>query len=105
MEKYGRKNNGGNGQRLHDPDLVGCPHIEEILIGGNVYLDLLSFPSKRFKKHGRNGEKQEATQGKIWMREKGAENSPWGQRMPFIAFQQHMAVVSSGDQRFLCSLP
>jgi hypothetical protein len=44
MERYERKNK-GNPQRLQDLDPIGSPHLEEILIGGKIDLDILSlFP-------------------------------------------------------------
>jgi hypothetical protein len=47
MERYERKNKGGNHKELQDLKPKGSPHLEEILIGGNVDLDLLSlFPQK-----------------------------------------------------------
>jgi hypothetical protein len=45
---------------------MGSPHKKEKVIGGNVDLDLLSFPSRRCKNHGRNGEEGKAIQSKQW---------------------------------------
>jgi hypothetical protein len=36
----------------------------------------LSFPLKRCKKYGRNGEREQATQGQQWRRERGSSNQP-----------------------------
>jgi hypothetical protein len=45
MKEYERKNKEEIHKELQDLDLVGSLHVEEILIGGNVDLDLLSlFP-------------------------------------------------------------
>jgi hypothetical protein len=45
MEEYERKNKEEIHKELQDLDPIESPHIEEILIGGNVDLDLLSlFP-------------------------------------------------------------
>jgi hypothetical protein len=47
MEGYERKNKEKIHKELQDLDPIGFPHIEEIMIGGNVDLDLLSlFPKK-----------------------------------------------------------
>jgi hypothetical protein len=52
-----RKNKGGEHKELQDLDPNRFPHLEEIMIGGDVDLDLLSlFPSRRCKNHGRDGE-------------------------------------------------
>jgi hypothetical protein len=42
MEENERKNKGEIHKELQDLDLIGSPHIEEILIGENLDLDLLS---------------------------------------------------------------
>jgi hypothetical protein len=61
-------------------DLLCHPHLERILIGGNVDLDLLSlFPQKKFKKHMRNGEPGQAAQGQQWKREKMEQLPPFGE--------------------------
>jgi hypothetical protein len=45
MKEYDRKHKEEIHKELHDLDLIGSPHIEEIFVGGNVDLDLLSlFP-------------------------------------------------------------
>jgi hypothetical protein len=45
-------------KELQDLDLRGSPHIEEILIGGNIDLDLLSlFPQKDARIMGGMGRK------------------------------------------------
>jgi hypothetical protein len=47
MEGYERKNKKEIYKELQDLDPIGSPHTEEILIGGNVDLDLISlFPQK-----------------------------------------------------------
>jgi hypothetical protein len=53
MERYGRKNKGGNHKELQDLDLISFPHRVEKVIGGNVDLDLLSlFPQKDSRSMG-----------------------------------------------------
>jgi hypothetical protein len=42
MEEYARKNKEEIYKELQDLNPIGFPHIEEILIGGNLDLDLLS---------------------------------------------------------------
>jgi hypothetical protein len=42
MEGYERKNKEEIHKELQDLDPIGSPHTEEIMIGGNVDLDLLS---------------------------------------------------------------
>jgi hypothetical protein len=45
MEEYERKNKKEIHKELQDLDPIGSPHMEEILIDGNIELDLLSlFP-------------------------------------------------------------
>jgi hypothetical protein len=47
MEGYERKNKEEIHKEIQDLDPICFPHIEEIMIGGNVDLDLLSlFPQK-----------------------------------------------------------
>jgi hypothetical protein len=49
MERYERKNKKEIHKELQDLDPIGSPHLEEILIGGKIDLDLLSlslFPQK-----------------------------------------------------------
>jgi hypothetical protein len=58
MERYERKNKGGNHKELQDLDPIGFPHKEEKVIGGNVDLDLLSlFPQKDARIMGGMGRK------------------------------------------------
>jgi hypothetical protein len=47
MERYERKNKGKIHKELQDLDPIGSPHIVEIMIGGNVDLDLLSLFSQK----------------------------------------------------------
>jgi hypothetical protein len=42
MERYERKNKEEIYKEFQDLDPIGSPHIEEIMIGGNIDLDLLS---------------------------------------------------------------
>jgi hypothetical protein len=71
MERYERKNKGGNHKELQDLDPIGFPHKEEKLIGGNVDLDILSlFPQKDSRSMGGMEEGGQATQGQQWRREK-----------------------------------
>jgi hypothetical protein len=53
MEGYERKNKEEIHKELQDLDPIGSPHIEEIMIGGNIDLDLLSlFPQKDARNMG-----------------------------------------------------
>jgi hypothetical protein len=53
MERYERKNKGGNPQRTPGSRSKGSPHLEEKVIGGNIDLDLLSlFPKKDARNMG-----------------------------------------------------
>jgi hypothetical protein len=53
MERYERKNKGGNPQRTPRSRSKGSPHLEEKVIGGNIDLDLLSlFPQKDARNMG-----------------------------------------------------
>jgi hypothetical protein len=56
-------------KELQDLDPIGSPHIEEIMIGGNVDLDLLSlFPQKDARIMGGMGRK-----GKLFKVNSGGE--------------------------------
>jgi hypothetical protein len=55
IEGYERKNKEEIHKEFQDLDPIGSPHSDEKVIGGNIDLDLLSFPSKRCKKHGGKG--------------------------------------------------
>jgi hypothetical protein len=58
MEGYERKNKQEIHKELQDLDPIGSPHTEEIMIGGNVDLDLLSlFPQKDARIMGGLGRK------------------------------------------------
>jgi hypothetical protein len=47
MEEYERKSKEDIHKELQELDPIGSPHLEEILIGGNIDLDLLSlFPQE-----------------------------------------------------------
>jgi hypothetical protein len=48
MEAYERKNKKEIHKELQDLDPIGSPHLEEKVIGGNVYLDLLSLFPQRY---------------------------------------------------------
>jgi hypothetical protein len=53
MERYESKNKGEIHKELQDLDSIGSPHLEEILIGGKIDLDLLSlFPLKEARNIG-----------------------------------------------------
>jgi hypothetical protein len=53
MERYERKNKGGNPQRTRRSRSKGSPHLEEKVIGGKIDLDLLSlFPQKDARNMG-----------------------------------------------------
>jgi hypothetical protein len=49
MEEYERKNKEEIHKELQNLDPIGSPHIEEILIGENIDLDLLSIFPKKMK--------------------------------------------------------
>jgi hypothetical protein len=70
MEGYERKNKEEIHKELQDLDPIGSPQLEEKVIGGNVDLDLLSFPSKKCKKHGGKGGGRASFQDQQWRREK-----------------------------------
>jgi hypothetical protein len=58
MERYERKNKEEIHKELQNLDPIGFPHIEEIMIGENVDLDLLSlFPQKDARNMGGIGRK------------------------------------------------
>jgi hypothetical protein len=72
MEGYERKNKEEIHKELQDLDPIGSPHIEEILIGGNIDLDLLSpFPQKDIRNMGG---KEEG--GQAFKINNGGERSP-----------------------------
>jgi hypothetical protein len=71
MERYERKNKGGNHKELQDLDPIGSPHLEEKVIGGNVDLDLLSlFPQKDARNMEGMEEGGASFQDQQWRREK-----------------------------------
>jgi hypothetical protein len=77
MERYERKNIGGNHKELQDLDPIGFPHKEEKVIGGNVDLDLLSlFPKKDARIMGGMGRK-----GKLFKVNNGGERK-WKSQPP-----------------------
>jgi hypothetical protein len=77
IEKYERKNKGGNHKELQDLDPIGFPHKEKKVIGGNLDLDLLSlFPQKYSRSMGGMEEGEQATQGQQWRRERRSSYSP-----------------------------
>jgi hypothetical protein len=77
MEGYESKNKEEIHKELQDLDPIGSPHIEEIMIGGNVDLDLLSlFPQKDARFMGGMGRK-----GKLFKVNNGGE-SKWKSHPP-----------------------
>jgi hypothetical protein len=71
MEGYERKNKEEIHKELQDLDPIGSPHIEEIMIGGKVDLDLLSlFPQKDARIMGGMGRK-----GKLFKVNNGGERN------------------------------
>jgi hypothetical protein len=71
MEGYGRKNKEEIHKKLQDLDPICSPHIEEIMIGGNEDLDLLSiFPQKDARIMGGIGRK-----GKLFKVNNGGERN------------------------------
>jgi hypothetical protein len=58
MEEYERNNNEEIRKELQNLDPIDSPRIEEIIIGGNVDLDILSlFPQKDLRSMGGMGRK------------------------------------------------
>jgi hypothetical protein len=55
-------------KELQDLDLIGSSHLEDILIGEKIHLDL-PFPSKRYKNHGRNGGRASSSRSTMEERE------------------------------------
>jgi hypothetical protein len=77
MEEYERKNKEKIHKELQDLDIIGSPHIEEIMISGNVDLDLLSlFPQKDARIMGEMGRK-----GKLFKVNNGGERK-WKSQPP-----------------------
>jgi hypothetical protein len=71
MEEYERKNKEEIHKELQDLDPIDFPHIEEIMIGGNVDLDILSlFPQKDARIMGGMGRK-----GKLFKVNNGGERN------------------------------
>jgi hypothetical protein len=78
MEKYERENKKKINKELQDLDLIGSPHIEEeILVGGNIDLDLLfCFSQKDSRSMGGMGRK-----GRLFKVNNGGERK-WKSQRP-----------------------
>jgi hypothetical protein len=77
MERYERKNKGGNHKKLQDLDPIGFSHKEEKVIGGNIDLDLLAlFPQKDARIMGEMDRK-----GKLFKVNNGGERK-WKSQPP-----------------------
>jgi hypothetical protein len=71
MERYESKNKGEIHKELQDLDSIGSPHFRgDFDWWKDRSRSPLSFSSKRSKKYGRNGEREQATQGQQWRRER-----------------------------------
>jgi hypothetical protein len=71
MKEYGRKNKEEIHKELQDLDPIGSPHIEDILIGGNVDLDLLSlFPQDYARIMGGGERERESKASRSTMEER-----------------------------------
>jgi hypothetical protein len=95
MERYERKNKGGNHKELQDLDPIGFPHKEEKVIGGNVDLDLLSiFPQKDARIMGGMKEGGQAFKVQQWRREREKKlPAQGGRRGPFIGLPTKIAIA------------
>jgi hypothetical protein len=86
MERYEGKNKRGNHKELQDLDLIGFPHKEEKVIGGNVDLDILSlFPQKDARIMGGMGRK-----GKLFKVNNGGERK-WKCQLRILAWGRNFA--------------
>jgi hypothetical protein len=84
MERYERKNKGGNHKELQDLNPIGFPHKEEKVIGRNVDLDLLSlYPQKDSRSMGGMEEGGQAFKVQQWRRERKEASSPRGKKGAF----------------------
>jgi hypothetical protein len=101
MEGYERKNKEEIHKELQDLDPIGSPHIEEIMIGGNIDLDLLSlFPQKDARIMGEMGRK-----GKLFKVNNGGErngraNLQMRKKKLYIAPAQNLTVTGILTQKF-----
>jgi hypothetical protein len=96
MEEYERKNKGGE-QQIPPKSRYSDPlHIEEILFGENVGLDILSlFPSNRCKNHGRDVEISNSRGSTIGG---GGKNKlqrwePLGKKTPLSRYPKKLTVI------------
>jgi hypothetical protein len=101
MEGYERKNEEEIHKELQDLDPIGSPHIEEIMIGGKVDLDLLSlFPQKDARIMGGIGRK-----GKLFKVNNGGErngraNLQMRKKGLYIAPAQNLTVTGILTRKF-----
>jgi hypothetical protein len=101
MEEYERKNKEEIHKELQDLDPIGSPHIEEIIIGGNVDLDLLSlFPQKDariMEEMGRKGKLLKVNNGG---ERNGRANLQMRKKMLYIAPARNLTVTGILTQKF-----
>jgi hypothetical protein len=101
MEGYERKNQEEIHKELQDLAPIGSPHIEEIMMGGKVDLDLLSlFPQKDARIMGGMGRK-----GKLFKVNNGGErkrraNLQMRKKGLYIAPAQNLTVIGILTQKF-----
>jgi hypothetical protein len=101
MEGYERKNKEEIHKELQDLDPTGSPYIEEIMIGGNVDLDLLSlFTQKDARIMGGMGRK-----GKLFKVNNGGErngrvNLQMRKKGLYIGPAQNLTVTTTLTRKF-----
>jgi hypothetical protein len=101
MEEDERKNKEEIHKELQDLDPIGSPHIEEIMIGGNVDLDLLSlFSQKDATIMGEMGRK-----GKLFKVNNGGErneraNLQMRKKKLYIAPARNLTVIGILTRKF-----
>jgi hypothetical protein len=101
MEGYERKNKEEIYKELQDLDPIGSPHIEEIMIGGNVDLDLLSlFPQKDARIMGEMGRKGKLFKVKNGGERNGRSNLQMRKKKLYIAPTRNLTVTGILTRKF-----
>jgi hypothetical protein len=88
-------------KELQDLDLIGSPHLEEKMIGGNVDLDLLSlFPKKMQESWEGWGGRASSSRSTMEERENGSANVQMRKRGLYIAPARNLTVTGILTRKF-----
>jgi hypothetical protein len=88
-------------KELQDLDLIGFPHLEEIMIGGKVDLDLLSlFPQKDARNMGGIGRKGKLFKVNNGGERNGRDNFQMRKKGLYIAPARNLTITGILTQKF-----